>query len=87
MQLQDPIQGLDQIKLGVSQYSKLVRTLFYEIFVHRLISEYSLPTRRLFLEQDREYYYSETYGEEYDEGDPDYYDENYDEGDYNDRGM
>ena len=37
-------------------------------------------------ELEREYYYSE-YGEEYDEGDPDYYDDEYDEDSYNDRGK
>ena len=38
------------------------------------------------LELEREYYYSE-YGEEYDEGDPDYYDDDYDDTSYNDRGK
>ena len=41
---------------------------------------------KLITELEREYYYSE-YGEEYDEGDPDYYEEEYDEDSYNDRGI
>ena len=37
------------------------------------------------LELEREYYYSE-YGEEYDEGDPDYYDDEFEDG-YEDLGK
>ena len=37
MQLQDPIQGLDQIRLAVSQNSKLVRNVFYQRIIYVML--------------------------------------------------